>query len=63
MVKQSVNQQVDSGSNPTPSLQESHDDCKYLGNDLWDCGHIDNSTDGCDCHVCVTELINARPIE
>ena len=35
MVKQFVRQQVDGGSNPTPSLQESHDDCKYLGNDLW----------------------------
>ena len=48
MVEQSVNQQVDGGSNPTSPLQESHDDCKYLGNDLWDCGHIDNSIDGCD---------------
>lgn len=28
--------------------------CKYLGNDAWDCGHIDNSDseEQCDCHVC-----------
>lgn len=55
MVEQSVNQQVGGGSNPTSPLQQSHDDRKYLGNDLWDCGHIDNSTDMCDCHVCVSE--------
>jgi hypothetical protein len=28
-----------------------HETCKYLGNDAWDCGHIDNSDD-CDCHGC-----------
>ena len=36
----------------TEQIVESHEECKYLGNDAWDCGHIDNSED-CDCHVCV----------
>ena len=36
----------------TEQTVESHKECKYLGNDAWDCGHIDNSED-CDCHVCV----------
>lgn len=30
-----------------------HTSCKYLGNDAWDCGHLDNlEIDDCDCHVC-----------
>jgi hypothetical protein len=30
-------------------------ECEYVGNDAWDCGHIDNSDsdEQCDCHVCV----------
>jgi hypothetical protein len=33
---------------------ETHDECIYLGNDAWDCGHLDNnpSDELCDCHVC-----------
>ena len=32
----------------------NHSNCKYLGNDAWNCGHIDNSDmdEVCDCHVC-----------
>ena len=30
-----------------------HSDCKYLGNDLWDCGHMDNAEE-CDCHACLS---------
>lgn len=42
----------DKDTNMTEQTVESHEECKYLGNDAWDCGHIDNS-EYCDCHVCV----------
>lgn len=32
--------------------EENHDACKYLGNDAWDCGHIDQAAGECDCHAC-----------
>lgn len=28
----------------------NHNRCKYLGNDAWDCSHIESNS--CDCHVC-----------
>lgn len=29
--------------------------CHYLGNDMWDCGHMDGEcADDCDCHICIT---------
>lgn len=33
----------------------NHDNCKYLGNDAWDCGHLDNCPGDCDCHACDRE--------
>jgi hypothetical protein len=33
---------------------ETHDGCRYLGNDLWDCGHMDGA-EACDCHVCAQQ--------
>jgi hypothetical protein len=38
---------------------ETHDTCRYLGNDAWDCGHIDNVND-CDCHVCASIMAVLR---
>jgi len=32
-------------------IQQHMGECKYLGNDAWDCGHVDSSDD-CDCHIC-----------
>lgn len=41
-----------------PGSFETHKNCKYLGNDAWNCGHIDNlqSDESCDCHVCKDKL-------
>ena len=35
-------------------MKETHDSCNYLGEDCWDCGHVDGQV-GCDCHVCQKE--------
>lgn len=40
---------------------EDHRDCRYLGMDMWDCGHLDNCTDfECDCHVCKPQTLVER---
>jgi hypothetical protein len=36
-----------------PMNADTHAFCKYLGNDAWDCGHLDNAEEQCDCHVCM----------
>lgn len=35
-----------------PRSRDAHRGCKYLGNNAWDCGHIDQSDGPCDCHAC-----------
>ena len=38
---------------------EDHRECRYLGNNAWSCGHIDQS-EICDCHVCWPFVIEER---
>lgn len=38
-------------------MEQTHDGCWYLGNDAWDCGHLDNGDGDCDCHVCTQDVI------
>jgi hypothetical protein len=33
------------------NLTDHSENCKYLGFDCWDCGHLDNAVT-CDCHIC-----------
>src|SRR5579884_2798192 len=44
---------------PESLAQSKHEaECRYLGNDSWDCGHMDNA-EYCDCHICDPEILDA----